>query len=99
MTRHGLVFGMKYLNFLFDFAGIYHFKSRFRPRYEGRYICALPGTTLRSALALFRMSGMVAFNLKTSRLESHAEAISNAVNVRILPARERSLRMGCQPAE
>ena len=25
-------FGKKHLNFLFDFAGLYHFKSRFRPR-------------------------------------------------------------------
>jgi phosphatidylglycerol lysyltransferase len=64
MTRRVLNFGVKYLNFLFDFAGIYHFKSRFRPRYEGRYICALPGTTLLSALALFRISGMLTFNLK-----------------------------------
>jgi phosphatidylglycerol lysyltransferase len=64
LTRRGLVFGIKYLNFLFDFAGIYHFKSRFRPRYENRYMCARPGTTPQSALALFRLSGMMAFNLQ-----------------------------------
>ena len=29
-------------NWLFDLRGIYHFKSRFRPRYEPRYVAALP---------------------------------------------------------
>jgi phosphatidylglycerol lysyltransferase len=64
MTRHALTIGLKYLNFLFDFAGIYHFKSRFRPRYEDRYICALPRTTVRTGWALVRMSGMLAFSFR-----------------------------------
>ena len=42
LTRRSLCFGKKRLNFLFDFAGLYHFKSRFRPRYESRYICSRP---------------------------------------------------------
>jgi phosphatidylglycerol lysyltransferase len=74
MTRHALRMGLKYLNFLFDFAGIYHFKSRFRPRYENRYICALPGTTLLTGLALVRMSGMLAFSVRrvgASLLQKH----------------------------
>jgi phosphatidylglycerol lysyltransferase len=64
MTRHALVMGLKYLNFLFDFAGIYHFKSRFRPRYEARYICSLPKTTMLTGLALVRMSGMLSFSFR-----------------------------------
>jgi phosphatidylglycerol lysyltransferase len=64
ITRFALRMGLKYLNFLFDFAGIYHFKSRFRPRYENRYICALPGTTPLTGLALVRMSGMLSFSVK-----------------------------------
>jgi phosphatidylglycerol lysyltransferase len=98
MTRHALAFGMKHLNFLFDFAGIYHFKSRFRPRYEERYICALPKTTLRSSLALFRMSGMVAFNFRrvgSSLLQKHFKRSQRAN----LAAPVGSLRMGCQSAE
>ncbi len=76
MTRHALTIGIKYLNFLFDFADIYHFKSRFRPRYEGRYICSLPGTTLFTGLALVRMSGMLAFSFRRvgwSLLQKHVK--------------------------
>jgi phosphatidylglycerol lysyltransferase len=98
LTRHALVFGMKHLNFLFDFAGIYHFKSRFRPRYEERYICALPKTTLRSSLALFRISGMVTFNFRrvgSSLLQKHFKRSQRAH----LAAPTRPLRMSCQSAD
>lgn len=97
LTRHGLVFGKKYLNFLFDFAGIYHFKSRFRPHYENRYICALPKTTLRSTLALFRMSGMVSFNFKrvsSTFLQKHFKRRRRAQL-----ARRAVAAVSCQPAE
>jgi phosphatidylglycerol lysyltransferase len=98
MTRHALVFGMKYLNFLFDFAGIYHFKSRFRPRYEGRYICALPGTNLRSALALFRMTGMVAFDHKRVGANLRKKLFKRRQRTH-LASRERSLRVECPSAQ
>ena len=42
LIRRALCFGKQHLNFVFDFAGLYHFKSRFRPRYESRYICRVP---------------------------------------------------------
>ncbi len=64
LTRYSLTFGKKRLNFLFDFAGLYHFKSRFRPRYENRYVCSRPRSTALSILALFRMSGMLTFDAK-----------------------------------
>jgi phosphatidylglycerol lysyltransferase len=64
LTRRSLCFGKKHLNFLFDFAGLYHFKSRFRPRFENLYICSRPRTTVLSTLALFRMSGMLTFDAK-----------------------------------
>ncbi len=31
LIRRALCFGKRHLNFVFDFAGLYHFKSRFRP--------------------------------------------------------------------
>jgi len=98
MTRHALTIGLKYLNFLFDFAGIYHFKSRFRPRYEGRYICALPGTTLLTSLALARMSGMLAFSFKraaSNLIQKHFKRRQRA----LLAAHPRPLLAGAQPAE
>ncbi len=55
LARRGLAWGSRYFNFLFDTAGLYHFKSRFRPRYENRYICARPKITIGSAWALIRL--------------------------------------------
>jgi phosphatidylglycerol lysyltransferase len=98
MIRCGLVFGMKYLNFLFDFAGIYHFKSRFRPSYEARYICVLPKSTLLSALALFRITGMLAFDGKRVSANLKQKLFKWRQRTH-LATRERPLRMSCQPVE
>jgi len=98
MIRCGLVFGMKYLNFLFDFAGIYHFKSRFRPSYEARYICVLPKSTLLSALALFRITGMLAFDGKRVSANLKQKLFKRRERTH-LATRERPLRMSCQPVE
>jgi phosphatidylglycerol lysyltransferase len=98
MTRHALTIGLKYLNFLFDFAGIYHFKSRFRPRYEGRYICALPGTTLLTGLALVRMSGMLSFSFTragSNLIQKHFKRRQRAQ----LATHSRSPLIGVLPAE
>jgi phosphatidylglycerol lysyltransferase len=98
MIRHALTIGLKYLNFLFDFAGIYHFKSRFRPRYEGRYICALPKTNLLTGLALVRMSGMLEFSLRrvgSNLMQKHFKRRQRAH----LAAHPRSPLVGAQPAE
>jgi phosphatidylglycerol lysyltransferase len=59
LARRGIALGSRYFNFLFDSAGLYHFKSRFRPRYESRYICARPKVTLGSAWALIRLLGVL----------------------------------------
>jgi phosphatidylglycerol lysyltransferase len=85
LTRHVLVFGMKYLNFLFDFTGIYHFKSRFRPSYESRYICARPRASLLSALALFRLSGMLTFNLKRVTSNLRQKHLKRRQRTHLLP--------------
>jgi phosphatidylglycerol lysyltransferase len=98
LTRRGLAFGMKYLNFLFDFAGIYHFKSRFRPYYEERYICALPGTTLGSALALFRITGMVAFDGKRVGANLKQKLFKWRQRTQ-LATREQTVQVSYQPIE
>jgi phosphatidylglycerol lysyltransferase len=98
VIRHALTIGLKYLNFLFDFAGIYHFKSRFRPRYEGRYICALPKTNMLTGLALVRMSGMLEFSLRrvgSNLMQKHFKRRQRAH----LAAHPRSPVVGAQPAE
>ena len=96
VIRHALRIGLKYLNFLFDFAGIYHFKSRFRPRYESRYICALPRTNALTGLALVRMSGMLEFSFKrvgVNLIQKHFKRRQRAH----LASHPRSSQVGAQP--
>jgi phosphatidylglycerol lysyltransferase len=47
---------------VFDLAGIRHFKSRFRPRYENRYCCVYPKASFSSVFAFGLVSGL--FNVK-----------------------------------
>jgi phosphatidylglycerol lysyltransferase len=49
----------QHFNFVFDLAGLYHFKSRFRPRFEDRYVCVLPKATLGSVWAFTRLCGVL----------------------------------------
>jgi len=98
LTRCGLTFGKKYLNFLFDFAGLYHFKSRFRPRYESRYVCSRPGSSPMSTVALFRMSGLLTFSLrKTGKnfVEKHFKRHQR----KQLADRVESLTVACEAAK
>jgi phosphatidylglycerol lysyltransferase len=46
-----------YFNFIFDVSGMYHYKSRFRPRFEDRFICANPAVTLGAARSFVRVCG------------------------------------------
>ena len=69
MTRWGLLIGSRYCSFLFDTAGVAYFKSRFRPRYEDRYIGAWPRQTVGSAWAFVRALGVLDIDCgKTCRL-------------------------------
>lgn len=68
LARWGFVLS-KYFNVIYDSAGLYHFKSRFRPRFEDRYVCAWPRVTLGSAWAFMRLVGVVDLSpLKIGRI-------------------------------
>ena len=58
LIRWGLVFSRRF-NFIFDSAGLYHFKSRFRPKFEDRYVCVFPKTTPGSVFAFIRLCGVL----------------------------------------
>ncbi len=63
LVRQTLNLGRRFLNSVFDFAGIQHFKSRFRPRYEDRFVCVLPKATVGSTWAFFRASGALRIDI------------------------------------
>lgn len=59
LVRRGLMLGSRYFTCIFDTAGLYHFKSRFRPTFESRYLCARPKVTLGSAWSMVRLLGVL----------------------------------------
>jgi phosphatidylglycerol lysyltransferase len=66
LARWGLVLGTRYFGLILDAAGMYHFKSRFRPRYESRYLCVRPGITLAWAWTFVRTLGVLRLDLRTA---------------------------------
>ncbi len=64
--RRAMVWGTQYFSFLFDTAGLYHFKSRFRPQFESRYVCVFPKVTLGSALAFVGLLNVLKLDLRKS---------------------------------
>jgi phosphatidylglycerol lysyltransferase len=47
----------RHFGFIFDVAGQYHYKSRFRPQFEDRFVCASPSITLGAAYSFIRVCG------------------------------------------
>ena len=62
IARTALTFWWRHLNWIFDFRGIYHFKSRFRPEYREMYMAAWPAVTIRSMIALGMGWGIINFS-------------------------------------
>lgn len=53
----GMLAASRFAGFIFDAGGLYHFKSRFRPVAEPRYLCVSPRATLGSLWSFIRISG------------------------------------------
>jgi phosphatidylglycerol lysyltransferase len=52
------------LNPLFDLPGMHHYKSRFRPRFEPRYVCMWPRASLMNSLTNFYLAGITNFSAR-----------------------------------
>ncbi len=61
IIRNAMVIS-QYFSFIFDVAGLYHYKSRFRPRFEDRFICAYPAVTLGAAFSFIGLCGALRLN-------------------------------------
>ena len=69
IVRHALRVAVKYFGLVFDLAGIGHFKSRFRPRYENRYLCAPQQPSVGAFIATLKTFGVFRLDYpKTARL-------------------------------
>ncbi len=59
MVRRSLGIANRYFGFLFNSEGTHFFKSRFRPRYESRYLAVSPKVTLGSSWAFIQVIGVL----------------------------------------
>jgi phosphatidylglycerol lysyltransferase len=59
LARWSVVIATRYFNFIHDTRGMYHFKSRFRPRFVNRYLAVRPGLSLGSAWSFVRVLGVL----------------------------------------
>ncbi|MEZ6060627.1 MAG: DUF2156 domain-containing protein [Planctomycetaceae bacterium] len=75
----------KRLEFLFNARGQDYFKSRFRPRFQNRYICVTPTTTLRSMTSFLQVSGAVRPDLRNlaRNLWKHSTAPSTVPRIKV----------------
>lgn len=63
-VKHGLRFSGRHLGFIFDLYGLYHYKSRFRPRYESRYLCVRPGSSFFTMATTIWMTGILRLSFR-----------------------------------
>ncbi len=62
--RRCIGFSKRMLNGVFDAAGLEHFKTRFRPRFEDLYVCTPPRPSLGSFQTFFQVTGIMHVNLR-----------------------------------
>lgn len=107
LVRGGMVFANKYLNFLFDTAGMYHFKSRFRPQFEERFTCALPKVTLVGTCVFVHLLGVFQLNpwklcrnlwqhVRKSSIRTNLSSLEEAGNLRADAKSEPTTHIGTQ---
>ncbi len=64
LIRRVIGVSKKMLNGVFDTAGLEHFKTRFRPRYEDLYVCTPPRPSVGSFWTFFQVTGIMHLDLR-----------------------------------
>jgi phosphatidylglycerol lysyltransferase len=59
LARWSMVLATRYFSFIHDTRGMYHYKSRFRPRFASRYLAVRPRLSLGSAWSFVRVLGVL----------------------------------------
>lgn len=71
--------------FVFDTAGIDHFKSRFRPIFHDRWICSFPSVSLRGTISVVRELGILDLHvwktLKIMRRQKRKKSVRENLDV------------------
>lgn len=88
LGRNLIGFWAKHFNFLWDLKGLYHFKSRFRPRYANLYVCVFPKITIGSIMAFNLALGVLKFRI--SRVLKNVLKIRGKSNAYAKPQLEES---------
>jgi phosphatidylglycerol lysyltransferase len=83
LARWSVVLATRYFSFIHDTRGMYHYKSRFRPRFENRYLAVRPRLSLGSAWSFVRMLGVLDLRAG-SLLRQAAQRLRSAASRRTL---------------
>ncbi|MCA9027202.1 MAG: DUF2156 domain-containing protein [Planctomycetaceae bacterium] len=65
LIRSVFTVSKKLLNGVFDAAGLEHFKTRFRPRFENLYVCTPPVPSIGSFWTFFQITGVMHLDLRS----------------------------------
>jgi phosphatidylglycerol lysyltransferase len=72
LARWSMVLASRHFSFIHDTRGMYHYKSRFRPRFANRYLAVRPRLSLGSAWSFVRLLGVLDLRFgNLLRLASH----------------------------
>jgi phosphatidylglycerol lysyltransferase len=83
LARCSMVLATRHFNFIHDTRGMYHFKSRFRPRFDNRYLAVRPRLTLGSAWSFVRTLGVLDLSLANLARQA-AQRVRTAASRRTL---------------
>ncbi len=64
LQRWSMILGTASFSGLHQTSGLEYFKSRFRPDYQARYVCAFPKVTIRSMWNFIRVLGIMKIDLR-----------------------------------